>query len=112
MLADLMIAVTEDFVRSASSYIMVPLKSENLPSTSVTPMSVTEKPTLEWSASTENFSAAIAELTSRHATLAASTNCRNGWRMNNVFMWCYLARSLGISSAGYGLESLEQAALV
>src|SRR5438270_2626665 len=86
MLADLMIAVTEDFVRSASSYIMVPLKSENLPSTSVTPISVTEKPTLEWSASTENFSAAIAELTSRHGTLAASTNCRNGWRMNNVFM--------------------------
>src|SRR5580765_851875 len=78
MLEDLMIAVTEDLVRSASSYMMVPLKAENLPSTFVTPMSVTEKPTLEWSASTENFSA-MAELASKHVTLAASRNRRNGW---------------------------------
>ena len=72
-----MIAVTEDLVRSASSYMMVPLKSENLPSTSVTPMSVTEKPTLEWSASTENFSAAKPELTNKHIALVASRKCCN-----------------------------------
>src|SRR5438270_12052994 len=92
MLADLMMAVTEDFVRSASSYIMVPLNSENLPSTSVTPMSVTEKPTLEWSASTENFSAAIAELTNRPVRLAASRNRRSGWLMKD----CFIGASRGL----------------
>src|SRR6476646_8595138 len=86
MLGDLMIAVTEDLVRSASSYMMVPLKAENLPSTSVTPMSVTEKPTLECSASTENFSAAMAELASKHVTLAASRNRRNGWLRKDSFI--------------------------
>jgi hypothetical protein len=66
--------------------MMVPLNSENLPSTSVTPMSVTEKPTLEWSASTENFSVAMAELASKHVTLAASRNCRNGWLKKDCFI--------------------------
>src|ERR1043165_7887823 len=74
MLEDLIMAVTEDLVRSASLYIMVPLKSENLPSTSVTPANVTEKPTLEWSASTENFSAAKPHRKSRQAALTAKRN--------------------------------------
>src|SRR5262245_54603606 len=52
----------------------VPLTSEKRPSTSVTPTSATEKPTFEWDASTENFSAAKLALESRRARAATTMN--------------------------------------
>src|SRR5450432_881962 len=76
MLEDLIMAVTEDLVRSTSSYMMVPLTSENLPSISVTPTSATEKPTLECAESTENFSAAAVVLKNRKVKAATARNRR------------------------------------